>query len=74
MDSVLRFSLFGSPEVWLGDEPVIGFITGKSRALLFYLVMKPGVHGRQPLATLLWPETTETKAAKNLRNDLSDFA
>ncbi|NKQ36226.1 MAG: AAA family ATPase, partial [Chloroflexi bacterium] len=73
MDSVLRLKLFGSPEVWLDDEPLTGFITVKSRGLLFYLAMKPGVHGRQTLATLFWPETPETNAAKNLRNALSNL-
>ena len=70
---MLRIKLFGSPEVWLGDERVAGFITVKSRALLFYLAMKPGVHSRQTVATLLWPETTEPRAAKNLRNALSNL-
>ena len=35
--------------------------------------MKPGVHSRQTVATLLWPETTEPRAAKNLRNALSNL-
>jgi WD40 repeat protein/DNA-binding SARP family transcriptional activator len=70
---VLRIKLFGSPEVWLEEEKVAGFITVKSRALLFYLAMKPGVHSRQTVATLLWPETTESRAAKNLRNALSNL-
>ncbi len=73
MESVLRLKLFGSPEVWLDEEPLTGFITTKSRALLFFLVMKPGVHGRHTLAALLWPETTEPKALKNLRDVLSNL-
>ncbi len=73
MDSSLRLELFGSPEASLGGQKLAGFITVKSKALLFYLAMKPGVHGRLALATLLWPETTEISAAKNLRNILSNL-
>ncbi|NKQ36217.1 MAG: NACHT domain-containing protein [Chloroflexi bacterium] len=73
MESVLHLKLFGSPEVWLDEESLTGFITAKSRALLFYLAMKPGFHGRHTLATLLWPETTEPKALKNLRDILSNL-
>ncbi len=73
LDSKLHLELFGSPEVKLGEKKVTGFITVKSRALLYYLTMKPGVHSRQTLAALLWPETTEVKAAKNLRNILSNL-
>ena len=69
----LTIRLLGTPTVIRDSEPVEGFISAKSRALLFYLAMKPGIHSRQTLAALLWPEATETASAKNLRNVLSDL-
>ena len=69
----LTIRLLGTPTVIRDSELLEGFISVKSRALLFYLAMKPGIHSRQTLAALLWPETTETAAAKNLRNVLSNL-
>lgn len=73
MSSSLQLILFGAPEVLLDGKKLYGFITVKSRALLYYLAMKPGAHSRPVLATLLWPESSETAAAKNLRNILSNL-
>lgn len=73
MSSTLQLILLGSPEVVLDGRRLDGFITVKSRALLYYLVVKPGVHSRQTLATLLWPQSSDAAAAKNLRNVLSNL-
>jgi len=43
---ILDLKLFGTPAAFRDGEPLHGFISVKSRALLFYLAMKPGIHGR----------------------------
>ena len=45
--------------------------TRKAIALLAYLAVKGGVHGRDSLATLLWPENDQTGARAALRRTLS---
>ncbi|HQU32853.1 MAG: hypothetical protein B7Z68_01380 [Acidobacteria bacterium 21-70-11] len=44
----------------------------KSEALLAFLALEPGSHARTKVAGLLWPETAETRAARNLRHALWD--
>lgn len=69
----LRLSLLGSPRVTLDDEVVFGFISSKAQALLFYVAMEEGIHARQDLAVLLWPDSTEQRSLKNLRDVLTNL-
>jgi DNA-binding SARP family transcriptional activator/predicted ATPase len=49
----------------------LAFRMSKAAALLVYLMVEADkAHGREQLATLLWPEESERKAAENLRQAL----
>jgi DNA-binding SARP family transcriptional activator/predicted ATPase len=64
----LKLNLFGPLHVTLGDTPVTGFRSDKTRALLAYLAISSDrPHRRDALAGLLWPELTDEKAHDNLR-------
>ncbi|MDX1994366.1 MAG: BTAD domain-containing putative transcriptional regulator [bacterium] len=47
------------------------FISTKAILLFVYLAMNPGDHARKKLAAMLWSETTDEQALKNLRTVLS---
>lgn len=49
------------------------FISLKTALLFVYLAMSPGKHSRDSLATLLWNETSNEQALKNLRTVLSSL-
>lgn len=66
----LTIRLLGAPEVRCGDQP-LAFRTRKVLALLIYLVVEGGLHSRESLAALFWPETESQKAAVTLRGSLS---
>lgn len=64
----LKLNLFGPLHVTLGETPVTGFRSDKTRALLAYLAISADrPHRRDALAGLLWPELTDEKAHDNLR-------
>ncbi len=73
MNTTLNISMFGSPGITLAGEPVIGFVSLKSQALVFYLAATGETHRRSHLAGLLWSDTTEERARKNLRDVLSNL-
>lgn len=66
----LRLHLLGPPSVYIGEEPVAGFVSNKAAALLFFLAATGESYTREMLAGLLWGESTEEKARKNLRDVL----
>ena len=66
----LQIHLLGSPEVIYGDRPV-SFRTRKVLALFIYLVVEGGMHSRESLMALLWPESEPPKAAATLRVTLT---
>lgn len=66
----LTIRLLGTPEISYGERPV-SFRTRKVLALLIYLVVEKGMHSRESLMALLWPETDAQKAAVTLRGTLS---
>lgn len=66
-------TLFGGIDVRLGDEPITGFISNKSLALLIYLAMTRRVHTRAALAGLFWPDVPEATAKVSLRQVLSNL-
>ncbi len=68
MYSPLKIRLLGTPQVALDEIPVTGFVTRKAEALFYYLAATGRVHARDALATLFWPDTTDTRAKKNLRD------
>jgi len=69
MDSLV-IHLLGNPEIRLGEQP-LSFRTRKVLALLVYLVMERGMHSRESLMALLWPESSQSSAAATLRTTLS---
>jgi DNA-binding SARP family transcriptional activator/Tfp pilus assembly protein PilF len=69
-DSTLRLSLLGPPEA-LRDGVPLTVDTRKATALLAYLALEPGRHGRDTLAELLWPEYAPDRARAALRRTLS---
>ena len=69
-DSTLRLSLLGPPEA-LRDGVPLAVDTRKATALLAYLALEPGRHGRESLAGLLWPDYAPDRARAALRRTLS---
>lgn len=66
--SKLTLSLLGPFHATINEQRVTNFPTDKIRALLAYLAVeadKP--HRRSALATLLWPEYSDSVALRNLR-------
>ncbi len=67
---MLTVITLGSLELHLNDQP-LHFRMSKAAVLLIYLMReadKP--HGREQLATLLWPEETDHKSRENFRQAL----
>jgi DNA-binding SARP family transcriptional activator len=54
-DHGLAIRILGSPQVERDGDPV-EVDTRKAIALLVYLAVTEGTHGRDALASLLWPE------------------
>ena len=73
MNAGLDISMFGSPGIALAGEPVTGFVSAKSQALVFYLAATGESHRRSHLAGLLWSDVEEDRARKNLRDVLSNL-
>ena len=68
MYSALKISLLGAPQVELDGTPVTGFVTRKAEALFYYLAATGRMHTRDALAALFWPDTSDSRAKKNLRD------
>ncbi|MFW2332246.1 AfsR/SARP family transcriptional regulator, partial [Ilumatobacter sp.] len=66
----LEIRLLGAPTVHLDGAPV-GFRSRKVFALLIFLVVEGGVHRRERLVELLWPDSDGAKGAATLRSTLS---
>jgi DNA-binding SARP family transcriptional activator/tetratricopeptide (TPR) repeat protein len=66
----LTVRLLGNPEVTFDQRP-LSFRTRKVLALLIYLLVEGGMHSRESLMALLWPESPSEKAAVTLRSTLS---
>ncbi|CAN5755283.1 hypothetical protein BH20ACT12_BH20ACT12_02370 [soil metagenome] len=65
---MLHLKLLGPPEASRGGKP-LEFRSRREQGLLFYLAAEGGMHSREKLGELLWPESQEGRAA--LRNALS---
>ena len=66
----LTVRLLGIPQIRYGER-TLSFLTRKVAALLVYLVVERGMHSRESLMTLLWPESPANSAAASLRVTLS---
>ncbi|MEZ4868229.1 MAG: BTAD domain-containing putative transcriptional regulator [Caldilineaceae bacterium] len=69
----LQLKLFGAPTITVAGEPVTGFISNKAVATIYYVGAMGQPQAREVLATLLWTNSTDTYAKKNLRNVLSNL-
>ncbi len=68
----LALYLLGPPRIELDGEPV-WISRRKVVALLAYLAMTGTPHSRDALATLLWPERSQSRARAYLRRALSEL-
>jgi len=66
----LTIHLLGAPEVRVGEQ-LLYIRTRKVLALLIYLAVERGMHSRESLMSLLWPESPSNSAAASLRTTLS---
>ncbi|MDX1415301.1 MAG: AAA family ATPase [Candidatus Promineifilaceae bacterium] len=66
----LTIRLLGTPEIRLREQ-ALTFQTRKVLALLVYLAVEKGMHSRESLMALLWPESPVNSAAASLRVTLS---
>jgi DNA-binding SARP family transcriptional activator len=68
--ALLTMRLLGSPEITFGER-ALSFPTRKALALLIYLLTEKGMHSREALMALLWPESSSKNADVALRSTLS---
>src|SRR6266853_453963 len=66
----LQLRVLGDAEASLDGRP-IAFRTRKTLDLLAYLALDPGLHPRERLADLLWPEADVVDARASLRTALN---
>lgn len=70
--SRLYIQLLGTPHVEYENKPV-RFNGRKPLALLAYLAVTDGIHKRDSLATLFWPESDQSAARHSLREALRNI-
>lgn len=73
MPSTLHIQVLGGLHIAQGSDPVTGFLSRKSPALLVYLAVTQRSHSRNALAALLWGESSDADARSNLRQTLSNL-
>ena len=67
----LKLGLLGLLEVTRSGTLLVQFESDKARALLAYLALESGrAHRREALVGLLWPDSAEDSARRNLRQTL----
>lgn len=72
MQSKLDIKLLGCFALAYGDATIAELCSGRSQALLAYLVLHRQIaQPRQRIAFSLWPESTDEQARANLRKELS---
>jgi predicted ATPase/DNA-binding SARP family transcriptional activator len=70
----LKLSFFGRWQVALDGQAVVGFESGKVRALLTFLAVEADrPHYRDALAGFLWPTTPDAVALASLRQALANL-
>ena len=67
---MLRISLLGAPALDVEGAPLV-VDTRKATALAAYLAVEGGVHGRDSLAGLFWPDYEQERSRAALRRTLS---
>jgi hypothetical protein len=67
---LLRLAVLGTPEVF-HDGTRLTFALRKAQALLIYLAIEGGMHSRNKLTALLWPDSEPRDARQSLRNALT---
>ncbi len=72
-DHTLNVRTFGAFIIEREGQIVEDFLTLKTALLFTYLAMNTGEHSREKLSFLLWSETTDEQALKNLRTVLSSL-
>jgi DNA-binding SARP family transcriptional activator len=65
----LEINIFGTPEVFYENQKV-KFATRKALAILVYLVVETGMHSREKLQAIFWPESETHLAQSALRNTI----
>src|ERR671922_739876 len=70
MMNQLSLKFLGHPEIYYGEQP-LKLPTRKALALLVYLVVEGGVHSREKLVALFWPESEASLGYAALRNTLT---
>src|SRR5947207_4440585 len=70
--SHLRLATLGPPEIAHAGQPV-SFRTRKALALLVYLAVEGGMHARESLIALFWPDADEAGGRMILRRTLADL-
>ncbi len=68
--SQLSLSFLGAPEVRSSGR-ILTFRTRKTLALLIYLAVAGGMHSRESLTALFWPESEEPQGRSMLRTTLA---
>src|SRR5690554_2292245 len=69
----LKLYLLGTPRLEYEGEP-LDLALRKGMALLAYLSVTRQAHSRDHLATLLWPDKSQTVARANLRRTLYELS
>ena len=69
----IYLSLLGYPDVERDGVSVAHKLSNKAIALLAFVVVENQTQGRERLATLLWPDSPETKAKGSLRQIISQL-
>ena len=70
--SRLSLAVLGTPRVHHSQQE-LHFRTRKALALLLYLAVEGGMHSREKIATLFWPNSDEGQARTSLRRSLLDL-
>lgn len=71
MGAEITITTFGKLRIARDGQPLDGFISSKAALLFVFLALHPGEHPRKKLAAMLWSETHDDQALKNLRTVLS---
>src|ERR1700676_2492354 len=68
----LSLVLLGTPEVRHAERS-LKFRTRKELALLMYLAVEGGLHSREKITVLFWPDSDEPQGRTTLRRTLADL-
>ena len=72
-DTGIKITTLGNLLIRHNGSLVENFVSTKTILLFVYLALHPGEHSRKKLAMLLWSETNDQQALKNLRTVISSL-